>query len=112
MEEFSTQAFFYRLTKSIWYIFSFVEFLLFLRFMLFLFGANTSAGFTKLLYGITGPFTNPFSNVFTPIKIERAVIDPNILLALFVYYVVTWTIIRLILMARPIEYHDKSKNNT
>lgn len=107
MEEFTLKALIYRITRAIWFLFGIIESFLFLRFLLRLFGANPNARFTMFIYSLTNPLMAPFSNVFNVFEAGGVIIDANIILALFVYYLVAWGIIRLILMARPIHMIEK-----
>lgn len=102
MEEFTLKVLIYRITRSIWFLFGIVESFLFLRFLLRLFGANPNAKFTMFIYGLTNPLMAPFNSVFKVFEAGGVTVDANIILALFVYYLISWGIIRLILMARPI----------
>jgi hypothetical protein len=93
----------YRGTQIVWYILGVIEILLAFRFVLKLLGANSFAGFTTFIYGITYVFATPFLSVFRSSKIvEGSVFEWTTLLAMFVYWVVAIGIIKLFMMGRTI----------
>jgi hypothetical protein len=97
----STQAL-YRGTQVVWYILGLVEILLTFRFVLKLLGANAGAGFTSFIYMVTAPFAAPFNTVFRVSKAQGSVFEWTTLLALFVYFVVAWGIIKLLVMGKAV----------
>ncbi len=92
----------YRGTQAVWYIFSLIEALLALRFVLKLLGANPAAGFTSFIYGITAPFAAPFLNVFQISRVEGSVLEWTTLLAMAVYWLVAMGIVKLLVMGKPV----------
>jgi hypothetical protein len=50
--------------RIIWYIVGAISVIIALRFVLLLLGANQAAGFTDLVYGISGIFVAPFVGIF------------------------------------------------
>jgi len=92
----------YRSTQIVWYILGFIEVLLAFRFVLKLLAANPQAGFTNFIYGITTPFAAPFLNVFRISRVEGNVLEWTTLLAMAVYWVVAWGIIKLLVMGKPV----------
>lgn len=103
----------YRGTQIVWYILNVVEVLLLFRFILKLLGANTAAGFTQFIYGITYPFAEPFLNVFSVTRVAGSVFEWTTLLAMLVYWIIAWGIVRLIVMGKPVtttEAHRKLNN--
>ena len=92
----------YRGTQIVWYVFSVVEALLLLRFFLKLIGANPGAGFSDFIYSITYPLVAPFLYVANSPQIAGAVFEWTTLLALFVYWLVAWGIVKLLAMGRPV----------
>lgn len=100
----------YRGTQVVWYILYVIEALLAFRFVLRLVGANTAAGFTDFIYTLSQPFYQPFANVVRGLRVEGSVMDWNILLAMLVYWLVAWAIVRLFVMSKPVsstEAHRK-----
>ena len=82
----------YRGTQIVWYIVGLLEALLAFRFVLKLFGANPSAGFTSFIYGVTYPFAAPFLSVFKITKVEGSVFEWTTLLAMLVYWLIALAI--------------------
>lgn len=77
-----------------------LEILLAFRFILKLLGASSSSGFVSTIYSISGVFIAPFKGIFrqgTSQGIETtSFFDPATLVAILVYALVTWGIVKLI----------------
>lgn len=99
----------YRLSQFIWYVLWIVNTLLALRFLLRLLGANPAAGFTNFMYSLTEPLASPFFNVFANSRLEGRVVEWASVLAIIVYSLVAWVIIRLLLMARPVSHMEAKR---
>lgn len=93
----------YRGTKIVWYVFYFIETLLAFRFVLRLLGANPNAAFSELVYGLSGIFVAPFQFVFGNAAVTAGnIIEWSTLLAMVVYWVLAWAIVKLVLMGRDV----------
>lgn len=92
----------YRGTQIVWYLLGIVEILLGFRFILKLLGANSGAGFTDFIYGVSTPFVAPFVAVFRTSRAEGSVLEWTTLLAMLVYWVIAWGIIKLFVMGKPV----------
>lgn len=92
----------YRGTQIVWYIFYVIEVILAFRFLLKLIGANPGAGFTQFVYGLSYPFAGPFLYVVRSPQVAGSVIEWSTLLAMLVYWIVAWGVVRLIVMSKPI----------
>ena len=92
----------YRGTQIVWYILGLLEVILAFRFVLKLFGANPSAGFTSFIYGITYPFAAPFLSVFKITDVNGSVFEWTTLLAMLVYWLIAWGIVKLFLMGKTV----------
>ena len=92
----------YRGTQIVWYIFYFIEALLLFRFLLKLLAANPNAGFSEFIYIISGAFVAPFRYVFRVSQVGGSVFEWSTLLAMVVYWVLVWGIIRLFVMSKPV----------
>lgn len=92
----------YRMTQIIWYIVGLLEVLLVLRFFLKLFAANSAAGFTQFIYGATWIFAGPFIYVFQASKMENNVFEWSTLLAMAVYALGGWLIVKALVMGKPV----------
>lgn len=99
----------YRTTQIIWYIVSLLEVLLLLRFLLKLFAANPEAGFTNFIYTITWLFANPFLLVFETMRIEGSVFEWSTLLAMGIYALLGWLLVKAIVMARPVSTKEAAR---
>lgn len=84
----------------IYYFFGILESLLAFRLIFKLAGASISSGFVRMIYGLTGMFVWPFEGIFrrgTMPGIETtSVLEPAALVALAVYAIAAWGIVRLV----------------
>lgn len=99
----------YRGTRIVWYIANVLEGLLAFRFFLKLLEANPSAGFTQLVYGITDPFMAPFAGVFRITRVEGVQIEWTALLAMMVYWLLAWAIVRIFFMSKPVSREEAAR---
>ncbi|MBX4188157.1 MAG: YggT family protein [Candidatus Doudnabacteria bacterium] len=98
----------YRATQVVWYITGIIETLLGLRFILRLIGANPGAGFVDAVYTITAPLVQPFNNIVRNASTGGSVFDWNTLIAMIVYWLLAWAIVRLFFIGRPVS-EDEAK---
>lgn len=92
----------YRGTQIAWFLLSLIEVLLLLRFALKLLGANAAAGFTGFIYSATAIMVAPFLSVFHVTSVLGSVFEWTTLLAMFVYWLVTLAIIRMLLIGKSV----------
>lgn len=92
----------YRGTQIVWYILGAIEALLAIRFILKLLGANPAAGFTSFIYDVSYVFVAPFLNVFQVTQAQSSVLEWTTLLAMVVYYLIAWGIIKLFFMSKTV----------
>lgn len=92
----------YRGTQVVWYILGLVEILLLFRFVLKFLAANPAAGFTSFIYGATFVFAAPFISVFRVTYVEGQIFEWTTLLAMLVYLIVAWGIVKLLLMGKTV----------
>jgi hypothetical protein len=92
----------YRGTQIVWYVLGILEALLIFRFVLKLLAANPSAGFSSLIYSISHPFVAPFIAVFHTTQIEGSIFEWTTLLAMLVYWLIAWGIIKLFFMSKSV----------
>lgn len=92
----------YRGTQIAWYLVGLIEVLLAFRFVLKFLGANAEAGFTSFVYAVTLPFAAPFTAVFRVSKTQGSVFEWTTLLAMFVYFIVAWGIVKLLVMGKTV----------
>jgi hypothetical protein len=85
--------------RLVYFIFGALEILLVFRFVLKLAGASIASTFVAFIYGLTGIFILPFEGIFhrgLAQGIETtSVFEPATLMAIIVYAVVAWGIVRL-----------------
>lgn len=93
----------YRATQIVWYLLGLVEVLLAFRFVLRLLGANPEAGFTSFIYSFSYVFAAPFLSVFRVTKVMTgSYFEWTTLLAMFVYWVLVFGIIKLLLIGKTV----------
>ena len=84
----------------IYFLFGLLEVLLAFRLIFKLAGASTSSAFVGLIYGVTGIFILPFEGIFrrgfTQGLETTSVLEPSTLVAIIVYAVLAWGIVKLI----------------
>lgn len=84
----------------VWYIYGFIAIMLALRFIMKLVSANPANGFVKFIYDIAGIFLLPFSTIFKTSAVQsgtiRSVFEPSILIAIIMYGLIAWGVVRLI----------------
>ncbi len=92
----------YRGTQIVWYVLGILEVLLAFRFILRLLGANSEAGFSTFVYSLSLPFTYPFSAVFGSTVVSGSVFEWTTLLAMVVYWLVAFGIVKLLTMSKAV----------
>lgn len=90
--------------NAVWYILGVIEVLLAFRFVLKLLGANPNSGFVDFIYSITGILTAPFDSIFGVATAKsgdiHSVFEPSILVAMAVYALAAWGIVKLLNLNR------------
>ena len=85
----------YRVVQLVYLVFGLIEALIAIRFVLKALGANPSAGFAQFIYGITNPLVAPFYGLFGNPASQGSVLEVHSLVALIVYALLAWVIVRL-----------------
>jgi uncharacterized protein YggT (Ycf19 family) len=85
-----------RVSSVIWFVVGMLEIAIGLRVVFRLLEANQSSGFVTFIYNVTEPFVRPFQGIFTDPASEGDVLDTAALLAMVIWAVVAWGIVRLI----------------
>ena len=84
----------------IYFLFGALEILLAFRLVLKLMGASLASGFVRLIYSLTGIFILPFEGIFrrgyTQGVETTSVLEPSTLVAMIVYAVLAWGIVKLV----------------
>ena len=96
----------YRGTQITWYILGLLDILLAFRFVLKLLAANSSAGFSNFIYTLSYPFAAPFLNVFRASKVEGSIFEWTTLLAMLVYALIAWGIVKIFFMSKTVSTHE------
>lgn len=86
-----------RIGQVIYVILGVVIALIVIRVILKALAANAAAGFTSFIYGITDPLVAPFQGIFaTPHASTGSVFEFSSIVAIVVYALIAWAIVRLI----------------
>jgi len=90
--------------KVIYYVLGFLEILLAFRFVFKLLGANPGSSFVAFIYSITQIFMAPFTAIFRAAVTQgietKAVLEPSTIIAMIVYALIAWGIVKLIVTFR------------
>ncbi len=84
-----------RYARIIYFVFGVIESLIAIRAVLRLLGARET-GFASFIYGITGPFVAPFQGLFNEPDFGSSVIELSSLLAIIVYALLAYALVRLL----------------
>lgn len=87
-----------RLVQIIYILTFMVDVLLVIRFVLKLLAANPQAAFTAFIYGVSDPLVQPFTGVFPNATQRGNVLEPASLLAIVIYSLVAFLLVRIIEM--------------
>ena len=86
----------YRVTQFIWLLFGGLEALIGIRVIFMLIGANPANAFAALVYRVSELFLWPFRNLIVNPAFGSSVLEITSLIAMIVYPLVGWAIVRLI----------------
>jgi len=92
------------ITGLIYFLFGLIEIAIALRILLKLLAASPDAGFSRFIYGVTGPFVAPFAGIVgEPAASNGSVFELSSVLALIVYLLLSWIVAKLVqlLIDRP-----------
>ncbi len=89
----------YKAQEVLYLIMVVIEGLIIIRFVLRLLAANPGAGFASFIYGITAPLVLPFVGLFPTPATNGSVLELYSIVALIVYPLLFWVIVRLIWLA-------------
>lgn len=87
--------------RILWFIVGLINVIVAIRFVLLLLGANREAGFTDFIYSLSAPFVAPFVGIFGEPTYGRVVFEVSSILAIVIYSLVAWGIVKLLTIARP-----------
>lgn len=90
--------------RIVYYVLGILEVLLAFRLIFKLLGANTGNGFVDGIYNVSQVFLVPFHAIFrtaTTQGIEtKAVLEPSTMIAMIVYGLIAWGIVKFIIIIR------------
>ncbi len=87
----------FRLAQFVYVVFGIGITLIIIRVILKALAANPGAGFTSFLYGVTNPLVAPFQGIFaTPQAGTGSVFELSSIIAIIVYALIAWALVRLI----------------
>lgn len=87
--------------RIVWLVVSIIIFILSLRFIFILFGANASNGFVNFIYNISYPFARPFFGIFN-YSVHYGVnrVEAASLIAIVVYTIIGYILVRLLTISQ------------
>jgi len=90
--------------RVIYYVLGVIEVLLGARLLFRLLGANASGGFISFIYSLTKVLVAPFAFIFSAAVTDgletKAVLEPGTIIAMVVYAIIAWGIVKLITIMR------------
>jgi YggT family protein len=95
----------YWISGVVYFLFGLIEIVIALRVLLKLLAANPNAGFTQFIYNLSAPFVAPFEGIVgTPSASNGSVFEFSSILAIIVYLLLSWIIVKLLqlLIDRPV----------
>lgn len=99
---FETKKTILRSFQIIWYILGLIEVLLAFRIFFKVIGANSTSGFTKLIYAMSDPFSVPFFSVVSPTISGASIIEWSTIIAMLVYVIFAYGLISLFQLVKPL----------
>ncbi|HZK55749.1 MAG TPA: YggT family protein [Desulfosporosinus sp.] len=91
----------------VYFVLGVLEVLLAFRLVFKLLGANPQSPFVSIIYSISQAFLSPFSGIFKSAVNKgfetQSVLEPTTMIAMIVYAVVAWGIVKLIEIGKPSE---------
>lgn len=87
--------------RAVWFIFGLISIIIAIRFVFLLLGANRGAAFTDLIYSVSAPFVAPFVGIFGEPTYGKSVFELSSVLAIVIYLLIGWGIVKLLTIAGP-----------
>lgn len=91
--------------KIVYYILGVLEVLFAFRLVFKLLGANPQSPFVSFIYSVSQAFLSPFTGIFRSAVTKgieaQSVLEPTTIIAMIVYAVVAWGIVKLIEISKP-----------
>ena len=96
--------------KIVYYILGVLEVLLAFRLILKLLGANPHSPFVSFIYSVSQAFLTPFNGIFRSTVTKgieaQSILEPTTIIAMIVYAIIAWGIVKLIEISRPSHKHN------
>ncbi len=93
------------IANVVWYVYGFISIILLIRFVLKLLAANPNNSFVNFMYNVSGVLSAPFDSIFgvttTNAGTATSVFEPSILVAIAVYGLIAWGIVKLLSLNQP-----------
>ncbi len=96
--------------QVVWYVLGVIEVLLVFRFLLKMAGANSYSTFVNFIYAFSEPFAAPFRGVFGVTASAQYVFEWTTIVAMVVYAVVAYGIVKLINIGKPTTPQEVERN--
>ncbi len=100
----------FRFHQIIWYILGVIEVLLAFRILFKLLAANPASPFVNMIYNFSEPFAQPFAGIFGITAAQGSVIEWSTFVAMAVYAIVAYGIVKLLLIGKPTDRVEVSQN--
>jgi hypothetical protein len=88
------RIFSFKATQWVWLLFGILEALIALRIALLLVGANPDSPIVGFIYGVTGIFLLPFTNLVGSPSSGRIVLELSSFFAMIIYAMIAWVVER------------------
>jgi YggT family protein len=104
-----------KISSLIWLAFGILIALIGIRFLLLLLAANPANPFANAVYAFTEPFLWPFAGLFTEPAFNGMVLEFSSLIAMIVYALLAWIIVRLVWLifhrtpTRTVSYEERDR---
>lgn len=89
----------------VYYILGVLEVLLAFRLVFKLLGANPKSPFVSFIYSVSQAFLAPFNGIFRSAVTKgieaQSILEPTTIIAMIVYAILAWGIVKLIEISRP-----------
>ncbi|WP_291299889.1 YggT family protein [Desulfosporosinus sp. BICA1-9] len=91
--------------RIVYYILGVLQVLLAFRLIFKLLGANPQSPFVSFIYSVSQAFLIPFNGIFRSAVTKgieaQSVLEPTTIIAMIVYAIIAWGIVKLIEIRRP-----------
>lgn len=91
-----TESAYSALYQFVYLLLGIVEGFLLIRFIFRMFGANPLSYFVKVVYSVSDFLMTPFYYIFPSVRVETGVIEWPVLVAVLIYGLLVWVVVRLI----------------